>query len=305
MKLKYKAAGGSCREAVRQREVVMKIAVSAESTVDLTPELIEKYDVKIVPFTVILGDKSGYDGEITSDEIISFVNEHKILPKTSAVNEEQYTEHFSKILGEYDAVVHFSLSSELSAAYGNAVKAAAKFKNVFVADSRTLSTGIALLVIYAKKLIDKGLSPQEVYEKACRRIPYVQASFELKRVDYLYKGGRCSALALLGANLFKIRPQIILKEGRMIAGKKYRGNFEHVVKCYVKDILEQFNNPDKEEVFLTYTTANPRTLAEVREILKERGFKNINVTRAGATITSHCGEDCLGILYINDGGENA
>lgn len=280
----------------------MKIAVSAESTVDLTPELIEKYGVNIVPFTVIMGEKSGYDGEISADEIMAFVNENKILPKTSAVNEEQYNEHFSSILKEYDAIVHFTLSSELSAAYNNAVRAAQNFKNVYVVDSRSLSTGIALQVIYAKKLIEKGYEPQDVVQMCKARIPSVQASFELKRVDYLYKGGRCSALALLGANIFHIRPQIILKDGKMVAGKKYRGNFEHVVKNYVRDILEQFNNPDLEEVFITYTTANSEMIKGIREILTERGFKNIHETRAGATITSHCGEDCLGILYINDGG---
>ena len=136
-------------------------------------------------------------------------------------------------------------------------------------------------------------------------MPFVQASFELKRVDYLYKGGRCSALMYLGANLLRIRPQILLKDGKMISGKKYRGNYEHVVENYVSDILEEFDNPDLEEVFITYTTAAPELVEKVKETLKARGFKNIRPTTAGGTIPSHCGEDCLGILYINDGGEEA
>ena len=280
----------------------MKIAVSAETTVDLTNELLEKYDIKTVPFTVLLGEEAKLDGEITVDEIIDYVNITKVLPKTSAVNEYQYDEHFENLLKDYDAVIHFSLSSELSSAYSNAVKSSKKYNNVFVIDSRSLSTGIALLCIYARKLAEKGSSPQEINDLCIKRIPFVQASFELNRVDYLYKGGRCNVLTYLGANVLKIRPQILLKDGKMISGKKYRGKFSHVVNNYCNDVLEEFNNPDLEEVFLTYTTAEDAVLESVKNILKDRGFKNINVTRAGATITSHCGENCLGILYINDGG---
>lgn len=280
----------------------MKIAISAETTVDLTKELLEKYDVKTVPFTVLLGETSKFDGDITVDEIIDYVNKTKVLPKTSAVNEYQYDEHFENLLKDYDAIIHFSLSSELSSAYSNAERSAKKFNNVFVIDTRSLSTGIALLVIYARKLAEKGKSPKEIYDCVIKRIPSVQASFELNRVDYLYKGGRCNVLTYLGANVLKIRPQILLKDGKMISGKKYRGKFSHVVNSYCNDILEEFSNPDLEEVFLTYTTAEQDVLDNVKSILKDRGFKNINVTRAGATITSHCGENCLGILYINDGG---
>ena len=280
----------------------MKIAVSAETTVDLTKELLEKYDVKTVPFTVLLGEEAKLDGEITVDEIIDYVNKTKVLPKTSAVNEYQYDEHFEKLLKDYDAIIHFSLSSELSSAYSNAVRSSKKYNNVFVIDSRSLSTGIALLCIYARKLAEKGTSPQEINDLCIKRTPFVQASFELNRVDYLYKGGRCNVLTYLGANVLKIRPQILLKDGKMVSGKKYRGNFSHVVNNYCNDVLEEFNNPDLEEVFLTYTTAEDAVLENVKNILRDRGFKNINVTRAGATITSHCGENCLGILYINDGG---
>lgn len=279
----------------------MRIAISAESTVDLTKELLEQYDIKTVPFTVLLGDKSGYDGEITSSEIIEYVNEHKVLPKTSAVNACQYEEHFKGLLENYDAVIHFSLSEKLSSAYNNAQSVAKTLKNVFVIDTASLSTGIALLAIYARKLADKGEKPETIYNKCLQRVPFVQASFVLKRVDYLYKGGRCSALALLGANILRIRPQIVLSEGKMISGKKYRGNFDRVVEYYVSDTLEKFNNPDYSVVFITYTTADDETIAKVKNRLAEEGFKNIYITQAAGTITSHCGENCLGILYINDG----
>lgn len=279
----------------------MKIAISCESTVDLTKELINEFDVKIVPFQIFLGDKSFLDGEVSTDEIIDFVTENKILPKTGAVNSFQYEEHFNSLLKEYDAIVHFSLSSELSSAYSNAKNVADRMKNVYVVDTKTLSTGIALLALYAKKLVTEGLDAKTIYEKCLERVPNVQASFELKRLDYLYKGGRCSALAYYGANLLKIRPQIILKDGKMISGKKYRGNFEHVVKSYCKDVLEEFNSPDLSVAFVTYTTAEQNIVDIAVNFLKDRGFEKIYVTRAGGTITSHCGENCLGILYINDG----
>ena len=282
----------------------MKIAISAETTVDLTLELIDEFDIKIVPFTIQLADKTVLDGEITTDEIINFVNENKILPKTSAVNEYQYTEHFSEILKDYDAIIHFSLSSDMSMACSNAKRAAEQFENVYVVDTRSLSTGIALLAIDAKKCVDKGMTAKEVYERALSRVPYVQASFELKRLDYLYKGGRCSGLVYFGANLLKIHPQIVVKDGKMISGKKYRGNYAHIVKNYCADVLNEFNTPDLTQAFLTYTTADQAVLDTALNALKDRGFKNIYLTRAGGTITSHCGEDCLGILYINDGDKN-
>lgn len=279
----------------------MKIAISIESTADLTSEIIKDNDFKVVPFTIQLGDKSALDGEITTDEIIEFVNRNKILPKTSAINEFQYDEHFESILKEYDAIVHFSLSSQMSLACTNARRAAEKFSNVYVVDSKSLSTGIALLALYAKSLADNGEEAKSIFEKCNERVPFVQASFALKRLDYLHKGGRCSSLTYFGANLLKIRPQILVKDGKMVTGKKYRGNYNNIIRNYCHDVLEEFDTPDLTCAFLTYTTASDEVLQTAKTALKEKGFKKIYVTRAGGTITSHCGEDCLGILYINDG----
>ncbi len=282
----------------------MRIAISAETTVDLTPELLAEYDIKTTPFTVILGDREACDGEITPEDIFSFVAENKILPKTAAVNEYQFTEHFTALKEKYDAVIHFSLSSKLSCACQNAKAAAEKMQEVYVVDTHSLSTGIALLAIYARELANAGLSAKEIHAKCCERTSSVQASFALKRVDYLYKGGRCSAMAYLGANLLQIRPQIILKDGKMISGKKYRGNYLKVINNYCSDVLHEYSTPDLNHAFLTYTTASEEVIKVALSYLEERGFKNIHVTRAGATITSHCGEDCLGILYLNDGQAN-
>ncbi len=279
----------------------MKIAISAETTIDLTKEILQEYDIKVIPFSIQLGDKDALDGEVSTDEIIGFVNEKNILPKTAAINEYRYTEHFENLLKEYDAIVHFSLSSRLSLTYTNAINASKNLKNVYVVDTMSLSTGIALLAIHGRELANQGVGAKEIYERCLQRVSSVQASFELKRLDYLYKGGRCSGLTLLGANLLKIRPQILLENGKMIPGKKYRGNYNHVVKSYCQDVLDKYNTPDLSIGFVTYTTADDEVIETAKSFLVARGFKKIYVTRAGATVTSHCGEDTLGILYLNDG----
>lgn len=279
----------------------MKTLITAESTIDLPKELLEKYQIKTIPYMVLLGDKDFKDGEIEPTEIFKFVDEKKILPKTSAINKQQYTDFFKENLKSCDAIVHFSLSGQITSSTQNAKDAAAEFENVYVVDTQSLSTGIALLAIYAKKLVDSGLEAKEIYEKASARVPSVQASFVVKKLEYLYKGGRCSALAYFGANLMKIRPQIILKDGKMGVHRKYRGNMDKVVENYCKDTLEEFDNPDLSVGFVTYTTATPEMVEAAKRSLQEKGFKTIYETRAGATISSHCGENTLGILYINDG----
>ena len=279
----------------------MKIAISMESTCDLPKELLEKHDFKIIPYTVILGDHMVEDDETVPAKIYEYVEKTGELPKTSAINEMQYKEHFSNLLETHDAVVHICLSSGLSSSCSHAETAASKMKNVYVVDSKSLSTGIALLGLYAKELADAGEPAETIAEKVKARVPFVQASFVVERLDYLYKGGRCNALSLFGANLLKIRPQIVVKDGGMKPAKKYRGKMEKVVEAYSKDVLDEFNTPDKSTVFITYTTATPEMIANARKALESAGFKNIYEAVAGGTITSHCGEHVLGIIYLNDG----
>ncbi len=282
----------------------MKVVISAETTVDLTKEILQEFEIQTTPFTILLGEDVRLDGEITTDEIIDYVKRTNVLPKTSAINEFQFVEHFSKLKETADAIVHFSISSEMSSAYSNAVRASKGFENVYVIDSRTLSTGIGLLAIYASKLAKKGATAEEIVEAVNKRIPYSQTSFVPSRLDYLYKGGRCSSLAYFGANLFQIKPQILVKDGKMVSGKKYRGKYDSVIEKYVRETLEEYSNPDLEEVFITYTTASPEMIESIRKTLLAFGFKNVRETRAGGTVTSHCGEGTLGILFINDGGVN-
>lgn len=279
----------------------MKIAISTESTLDIPKELQKQYGISVVPFTVILGDKSGYDGEITPEEIFAYVDETGVLPKTAAINEFQYDKFFTSLLRNHDAVIHISLSSGISSACENAKKVASLMKNVYVVDSQSLSTGIALVAIYARKLADQGLEPEAIVEKLEKRIPYVQASFVINSLNYLYKGGRCSGVAKFAAALFRIKPQIVVKEGKMIPEKKYHGKCEKCVQEYCEDTLEEFNNPDLSIAFVTHSHATEEMRQIAYEALKKRGFKLIYDTVAQATITSHCGPKTLGILYINDG----
>jgi len=279
----------------------MKIALSSESTCDLPKELLEKYNISTIPYSVILGEEIVEDDETVPAKIYEFVETTKKLPKTSAINEESYSEYFKNLLKNHDVVIHITLSSGLSSSNAHANSAAEKLKNVYVIDSKSLSTGIALLAIYARKLIDEKLEPQKIVEKVTARVPQIQASFIVERLDYLFKGGRCSRLALFGANLLKIRPQIIVKDGLMSPAKKFRGKMELVVSKYCEETLAEFCTPDKSIAFVTHTSATPEMVSNAITALKNAGFENVYDTVAGGTITSHCGEHVLGILYFNDG----
>lgn len=281
----------------------MKIAISVESTADLSKELIEENNIHVIPFSVNLGDQVGKDGEITPLDIFKYVDDTGVLPKTSAINVFEFDEYFKGLKKEYDAIIHLSLSEKLSSAYNNACASAYKLKNIYVIDSKSLSTGIGLLALYASELVKQGLEPLEIVEKINKRIPFVQASFVVNTLNYLYKGGRCSALAKFGAMILRLKPQIEVKDGAMLPGKKYMGKSNLVVQSYCKDTLEEFTNPDKSVVFITHSYASEDMINICKDWLMEAGFKNIYITTAGATITSHCGPKTIGILFINDGGK--
>lgn len=276
----------------------MKIAISAESTHDLSTDLASKYQINSIPYEIVLGPRVVKDGEISLEELFSFVEENNSLPHTTAINEFVYTEYFEELLKENDAVVHITLSSGLTSSVSNAKRAAANFSNVYIVDSYTLSTGIGLLCMYARGLADSGLNAEEVAKKTQEKAFSVQASFIIERLDYLFKGGRCNSLQLLGANVFKVRPRIILKDGKMISDKKYRGSMASVVGKYCQELLCE-TEPDLENAFITYSTATEDMLDAARTQLQEKGFKNIYETHVGVTVASHCGENTLGIFYFN------
>ena len=279
----------------------MKIAITCESTVDLPKDLLSKYDIKTIPFTIILGDEEKKDGEILSEDIFDFVSKTKVLPKTTAINEFEYTEFFEEVLKDSDAVIHITLSSGISSSCSHAQSAANNMKNVYVIDSKSLSTGIALQAIYASKLRETIDDPAEIVKKVEERQDNLQVSFIVEKLDYLHKGGRCSGIALLGANVLKIRPRIVVSNGKMKNDRKYRGQMPFAVKKYCEECLNENSNIDKSLAFVTYSSATPEMVEIAKTALKDTGVETIYETRAGGTITSHCGENTLGILFYNDG----
>lgn len=284
----------------------MKIILSAESTVDLSKPLQKEFDVHIVPFTVVIGEEEKKDGDVKGEDLFAYTERTGKLAHTSAINVGQYLDYFTDLLKDADAIIHFSLSSKITSATGNAITAAKEVeektgKRVIVIDSLSLSTGIAIQVVYCRKLIDKGLPIDEIVSKVLERKPYAQASFALERVDYLYKGGRCSAAAKFFAGALGIKPQILVKDGAMVSGKKFMGKAARWVPAYIDATLKQFDNWDPEICFITYTAIPEEILQAAEKKLYEVGFKRVERTIAGATISCHCGPGTLGILYYNDG----
>lgn len=283
----------------------MKIKIACDSSADLTPELIKQNDISILPFTVTMGEVDYKDGvDVDAQAIFDYVEKSKTLPKTASLNQFEYTEFFNQIKEDNDAIIFFSISSQISSTYNNAVRAAEEVGNVFVIDSLNLTSGISLLILYASELRAKGLSPEEIVKKVEERRPAIQTSFITYKLDYLHKGGRCSSLALLGANLLKIRPSIALINGKMQMHKKYMGKPIKVDLDYLKDTLKEFNNPDNKYCFITYSSITPDILKMFKTHVKENTkFENIYETHASATITSHCGENTIGLIYFNDGNQ--
>ena len=278
----------------------MKIRISADSTCDLTPDYVRTHNIAIIPLTVSMGGRDYTDGaDIVPDDIFRHVDGGGDLPKTAAVNTETYRHKFEELLKDADAVIHFNLSADFSSSYENALRAAEGLP-VYCVDSRNLSSGIALLLSEAVDLIEGGEGdPKAVLEHVNGLIDKVDASFIIDRLDFLYKGGRCSMVVMLGANLLKLRPCIEVTGGKMVVGKKFRGTYERCLKQYVDDRLRNPDAVDPKRIFITHTGVTPEQAALVRSLLLERlPFEEIIECRAGCSITSHCGQGTLGVLFI-------
>ncbi|MGN1227146.1 MAG: DegV family protein [Christensenellales bacterium] len=279
----------------------MKIAISVDSAADLSKELIEKYNIAVVPFTVNLGDDSRLDGiNVNGAELLDFVDEKDELPKTSAPSEVAYQEHFENLLNSYDYVIHFCISAELSVACSNAIRASKVFDGkVTVIDARSLSSGIALPALYACDLISEGKEYEEIVRMCKEVVPFVQASFTLDSLKLLHKGGRCSGTTRLISMALAIKPSMLMKDGVLQANKKYMmKKFEVVVKKYVLDTLQDFNDYDTKRVFVTHTPISAEIVDMVKDLVKDK-FEEVLECDAGATVSSHCGKNTIGILYIN------
>ena len=278
----------------------MRIRISADSTCDLSPELIEQYDVAITPLYIRLGEKDLKDSiEVTREDIFSYVEKTKSIPKTAAVNVGDYVEFFKKAKDEgYDGVVHFTISSDMSSCYQNACLAAQGFENVYIVDSRTLSSGIGHLVLDACILRDEGKSAKEIFEILDERKNKLDVSFVIDTLRYLALGGRCNSFLAFGANLLNIKPSIQVKDGKMGVDKKYRCSLERAVVRYVNDKLEDKDSLDLRRIFITDSGVNDEIFNAVRDaVLKNAPFVEVHHTRAGCTVSSHCGPGTIGILF--------
>ena len=278
----------------------MKIKIAADSTCDLSPELLEQYDISVLPLYVTLGDRTLADGrEVSPEEIYAHVGAGGKTPSTSAISVADYEEFFKAQLADCDALVHFHISQSMSCCYQNAVIAAEGLE-VYPVDSANLSTGIGLLVLEAAELAREGkLSAKEIQAEMNRRREKLDVSFVVDTLEYLRKGGRCTALAALGANLLSLKPCIEVHDGAMGVGKKYRGSLEKCVLQYVRERMEGRYDIDTRRIFITESGGYPDEQIEAvrTALLKYQPFEEILHTRAGCTVSSHCGPGTLGILF--------
>ena len=276
------------------------IVITSDSTCDLSPELRQRYNIDILPLGVTLGGKVYRDGvDITPDDIYAHHDKTGELPKTTAANVDEFYNFFKKFADEGKSVIHFDISSGMSSTFNNARIAAEEFENIYVIDSANLSTGIGLLVVAAAEMVNEGLEAEEIVAKINDMVPKVDASFVIDNLEYLYKGGRCSALAAFGANMLKLKPCIEVKNGAMGVSKKYRGRYADVLKTYVSERLGDGSDIDNSRVFVTHAGCDEEVVKQVVEQVKESGiFKEVFLTRAGCTVSSHCGANTLGVLFI-------
>lgn len=278
----------------------MKIKIISDSTCDLSAELLETYDISLVPLIVMKDDQEFEDGvTITPADIFAHVAAGGHLCTTAARSVGFYQEIFAKYAGHYDGVVHINLSSEFSSSYQNACLAAEEFENVRVVDSRNLSTGQGLVVLKACELAKTAVSLDELKRELDAFAPRVEASFVVDKLDYLVKGGRCSTAAALGANLLNLKPCIEVRDGRMVVGKKYRGNFTKCLLNYIHDRLDHREDLEGDLVFVTHTTISDECRSAVLDTVHSSGaFRTVCETTAGCTISCHCGPGTLGILFV-------
>lgn len=279
------------------------VKIISDSTCDLSKDLIEKYDIEIIPLHIMLGEEEYEDSvNISPDEIYAWSDKNKTTPKTSAISIDKVQEVYRKYADMGMEIICFSISGEMSAT-GNVMRMAAEEEGVqdrvSVIDSRNLSTGVGLQVLRAASLAKDGKSAAEIVTEIKDMSPRVRASFVVDILTYLHRGGRCSGLAALAGGVLKLHPKIVVEDGKMHPDKKYRGKIDGVILSYVKDMEEELKSADRERVFITHSGCGDEIINMVREYLEKLGvFDEILVTRAGGVISSHCGPGTLGVLFV-------
>ena len=282
----------------------MKIKISADSTCDLSPELIEQYHIDITPLYIVSGDETWRDGiDIHPADLYRRFHETGQLCQTAAVNVSDYIAFFGERLREYDAVIHFTISSDMSGCYQNACIAAQEYPGqVFPVDARNLSTGIGHLVLDAAELAAEGnMTAAEIAAFLEQKREKLDVSFVLGTLEFMKAGGRCSSVAAIGANLLGLKPSIEVKNGKMGVGKKYRGSLMKCYRQYIIDRLKGRDDIDCHRIFITDSgELDDATRAELKElVLSLQPFEEVYNTQAGCTVSQHCGPKTMGILYYH------
>jgi DegV family protein with EDD domain len=281
---------------------VEKIKIFADSTCDLSPELIEQHDIGIVPLNIIFGDDIFQDGvDITTKELYEKVEKYKCLPKTSAASPGVFKTAFEPYINKGYNIIYISISSELSATYQNAILAAGMFDEgrIEIVDSRNLSTGIGILVLNAVDLKNQGFTAKEIAQKISELTSKVETEFVIDTLDYLYKGGRCNSVQRFAGGLLKIRPAIKVIDGKMTPSKKFRGKREKVLDAFFDHVMGNVENIDKKRVIVTHSQGLESALYLKEKIAQKFDVEEILVTEAGCVISSHCGQNTVGIIYIH------
>ncbi len=283
----------------------MNVKIVADSTCDLSADLIKKYDITIIPLCIVMGENSYFDGiETTPEEIYKWADANKTTPKTAAVTIDNAASLLKPFMDEDREIVFFGISSQMSTTCNvvRLIGEEAGYDKLHVIDSQSLSTGIGLQVLYAARLSMAGESAASIVEKVEKRRSAVSASFVIDTLTYLSRGGRCNSVTALLANTLKLKPEIVVKDGAMIVAKKYRGQLGSVLLKYAKDQEEALLAADKNCVFITHSGCSDDIVAPIKEYLESLShFENIYVTRAGGVVSSHCGPGTLGVLYYTDG----
>ncbi len=278
-----------------------KVIITSDSTLDLTPELLDRFGIAVIPLTILLGSESFPDSsEYTPGMMYERFRADGTLPKTSAPSLQQFIDFFGAFVANGYEIVHLDISSELSATCNNARIAAEEFEGVYVVDSRMLSTGVALLAIEGAECRDRGMSAAQIATHLQELTAKVDTSFVLDTLEFMWKGGRCSGVAALGANLLKLKPALEMKDGKLEVYKKYRGAINSVYRNYIEErISGREIRPG--HVFITHSgEVDEAVIEELTALVRElSGAKEVHITTAGCTVSSHCGPKCLGVLFIN------
>ncbi len=278
----------------------MNIQLTADSTCDLGPHVAER-GIGIMPLSVILGDNSFRDGvDIVPQDIFDYYDKTGGLPKTAAPSISDFEEFFGRYVDEGKTVIHYNISAKASSSHFYAAEAATKFAGkVFVVDTKALSSGQGLLVMKASDMLREGKEAEEIVAVTSALRPKVNTSFIPDRLDYLYKGGRCSRMTMYAANVLKIHPLIEMEDGQLVAETKYRGSMKKCIEKYIDDLADKYPAYDGTRCFITHSSADRELVEFAREKVAEKfRFGEVLETVAGSVITGHCGRNTLGVLFI-------